>query len=131
MAGRRIWRISAVGAPGRSCSVPLCVLEGQLVSSGLSNGIPLHGLWWTDAPGILMLEKVGGTGMRRVFWTVLGVLFGAILVPVVSPILLRASRPFAKSATKAGLQAYRTGHEKLALLKENLADILAESRHEL
>jgi hypothetical protein len=69
--------------------------------------------------------------MRRVFWAVLGVLFGAILVPVISPVLLRVSRPFAKSATKAGLQAYRTGREKLVLLKENLADIIAESKHEL
>lgn len=69
--------------------------------------------------------------MRRILWAVLGVLFGAILVPVVSPLLLRISRPFAKSATKAGLMAYRTGREKLALLRENLEDILAESKSEL
>ena len=35
MAGTRIWRISAAAAPVRSSSVPLCVPEGQLVSSGL------------------------------------------------------------------------------------------------
>ena len=34
MAGTRVWRISAGGPPGRSGYVPLCVPEGQLVSSG-------------------------------------------------------------------------------------------------
>jgi hypothetical protein len=69
--------------------------------------------------------------MRRFFWAILGVLFGAILAPVIAPVVLRVSRPFAKSATKAGLQAYRTGREKLALLKENMEDIIAESKSEL
>lgn len=69
--------------------------------------------------------------MRRIWWAIIGVIFGAILVPVISPILLRVSRPFAKSATKAGLMAYRSGREKLALLKENLEDIIAESKNEL
>ena len=69
--------------------------------------------------------------MRRILLSVLGVLFGAILVPVIAPMLLRASRPFAKSATKAGLQAYRSGREQLALLKENMEDIIAESKSEL
>ena len=69
--------------------------------------------------------------MRRFLWAVFGVLFGAILTPVLAPVLLRVGRPFAKSATKAGLTAYRTGREKLALLKENMEDILAESRSEM
>ena len=34
MAGTRIWRISADGSPDCSGFVPLCVPEGQLVSSG-------------------------------------------------------------------------------------------------
>lgn len=71
------------------------------------------------------------TNMRRFLWAILGVLFGAILTPAIAPILLRVSRPFAKSATKAGLTAYRTGREKLALLKENMEDIIAESKNEL
>jgi hypothetical protein len=69
--------------------------------------------------------------MRKFFWAILGMIFGAILVPVVAPVVLRVGRPFAKSATKAGLLAYRTGREKLALLKENLEDIIAESKNEL
>jgi hypothetical protein len=69
--------------------------------------------------------------MRRLLWAVLGILFGAIFVPVFAPLLLRMSRPFAKSATKAGLSAYRTGREKLALLKENMEDILAEAKSDL
>jgi hypothetical protein len=34
MAGTRIWQTSAGGPPCRSGYVPLCVPEGQLVSSG-------------------------------------------------------------------------------------------------
>jgi hypothetical protein len=36
MAGKRIWRISAGGSPGRSGYILLCVPEGQLGSSGHS-----------------------------------------------------------------------------------------------
>jgi hypothetical protein len=69
--------------------------------------------------------------MRRFLWALCGVLFGIILIPIIGPLLMRVGRPFAKSATKAGLIAYRSGREKLALLKENMEDILAETRSEL
>jgi hypothetical protein len=69
--------------------------------------------------------------MRRLLWALLGVLFSAIVIPIVAPLLMRVGRPLAKSATKAGLIAYRSGREKLALLRENLEDIMAETRSEL
>jgi hypothetical protein len=38
ITGTRIWRIAADGPPGRSGYVPICVPEGQLVSSGRVEG---------------------------------------------------------------------------------------------
>ena len=69
--------------------------------------------------------------MRRVLWAILGLVFGALITPIIAPLLLRVSRPVAKSATKAGLVVFRTGREKLAQLKESMEDILAESHDEL
>ncbi len=69
--------------------------------------------------------------MRRIGWTVLGILFGIAVTPVIAPVLLRLSRPIAKAAAKAGVVAFRSGRERLALLRETLDDILAETRSEL
>jgi hypothetical protein len=64
MAGTRIWRVSAGGAPGRSGSVPLCVPEGQLVSSGLivAGQFCIDALFGRGAPLRVRLYSLALTG---------------------------------------------------------------------
>lgn len=69
--------------------------------------------------------------MKKLLWAIFGLAFGAIITPVIAPVLLRVSRPMAKTVAKTGLSLFRSGREKVARLRENLDDILAESRHEL
>ena len=69
--------------------------------------------------------------MRRVIWTVVGVFFGILVAPAVAPVVMRMGRPVMKTTAKAGLLAFRSGHESIMRLRESLDDILAELKDEL
>ena len=57
-------------------------------------------------------------------------LVAAVLAPVWRPAISRWGRPAAKSAIRWGLEAYKSGREKLAQFSETMEDIAAEAQVE-
>jgi hypothetical protein len=79
---------------------------------------------------MLLLQPEFGH-MRRVFWSIIGIIFGLIVAPAVAPVVMRMGRPVMKTTTKAGIIAFRSGRDTIMRLRETLDDVLAESKDEL
>ncbi|HYZ31253.1 MAG TPA: DUF5132 domain-containing protein [Crenalkalicoccus sp.] len=62
-----------------------------------------------------------------------GLAFGlvaALLAPALRPVASRWGRPLAKGAIKGGLETYETARERIAVLGEQLEDLIVEAQVE-
>lgn len=58
-------------------------------------------------------------------------LAGAVLIPIVLPVVARAVRPLAKAVIKSGLIVYEKGRESFAEMGEVVEDMVAEAKSEI
>lgn len=58
-------------------------------------------------------------------------LAGAVLIPIVLPVVVRAARPLAKAVIKSGLIVFEKGRESFAEMGEVVEDVVAEAKAEI
>lgn len=58
-------------------------------------------------------------------------LAGAVLIPIVLPVVVRAARPLAKAVIKSGLIVFEKGRESFAEMGEVVEDMVAEAKSEI
>jgi hypothetical protein len=58
-------------------------------------------------------------------------LAAAVVVPMMLPVIARASKPFAKAVIKSGLIVYEKGREAFAEVSEVVEDVVAEAQAEI